>query len=70
MSQSIQEQRTIFPSDIHHNTHSNARIIEQCNYESLGLCQFNGWDNDYPLGNTEKTVALFRIRWKAVDKSP
>ena len=70
MSQSaIPEQRTIFPFKVDHScVNGKPDFIEQCNY--CGLTRFFGWNEYIPDLPLTFTVAIFRVKWKAVDKSP
>jgi hypothetical protein len=71
-SATTQEQRTIFPSNVEdHCIHLGYPIIEQCNYHDQGTISFFSWIDEEPIQITgdSHTVAIFRVKWKDVDKS-
>lgn len=67
-SAATQEQRMTFPSKIHRSWNPNAKVIEVCNFKDTGLYGEYHWP-EMIYGVLSFTVAIFRVKWKDVDKS-
>jgi hypothetical protein len=71
-SAATQEPLTTFHSKVEdHCIHLGYPIIEQCNFHGHSKVSFYSWVDEFymRISNMSCTVAIFRVKWKDVDKS-